>query len=50
MNNIFKSALFGTMTTVMVLTLTLPACSTGPKYEPAPSAPAPMYAPKPDRN
>jgi hypothetical protein len=52
MNSLSTSALLGTMTLVLLLS----ACSTASKHEPAPAAaapayePAPMYAPKPDRN
>lgn len=54
MNIISTSAFLGAMT----LALLLGACSMASKHEPAPAAatptydatPAPMYAPKPDRN
>jgi hypothetical protein len=54
MNILSTSALLGTMTLVVLLS----ACSTASKHQPAPAAatpmydstPAPMYAPKPDRN
>lgn len=48
MNNLSTSALLGAM--ALVLMLTLSACTSASKYEPAPAAAPPMYEPKPDRN